>query len=198
MITSTDICNLALAYLAKGRIISMEENTEEARQCAMHYDHCRRMLLRAYRWGFARRTEKLALTDEKIPGWRFVYGYPSQCLSVRFVFPEEFACRKEYDRWQYEIADVGSVKVVCSNVEHAWCEYTEDITEVKRMSEEFVEALARYLAASMAVVLTGNEGMMNMNYQLMQTALAQAQTEAAREREQTPKWPTKYAEARFG
>ena len=197
MITSTDICNLALAYLAKGRIISMDENTEEARQCAMHYDHCRRMLLRSYRWGFARRTEKLALKEDKIPGWRYIYGYPAQCLSVRFVFPEQFACRKEFDRWQYEIADVGSVKAVCTNVEHAWCEYTEDITEVKRMSEEFIEALARYLAASMAMVITGNAQMMQTNYQLMQAVLMQAETESAREREHRTEYPRGYADARF-
>lgn len=196
--TSTDICNLALAYLAKGRITSLTQNTEEARQCAMHYDHCRRLLLRSYRWGFARRIKKLALSASSVPGWEYVYGYPSSCLSVRFVFTEDGAERKEMTKDEYEVAVVDGVKVLCTDVEEAWCEYTEDVTEVAKMTEEFVEALARYLAASMAVVLTGNEGMMNLNYQLMQTALASAQTEAAREREQTPKWPTKYAEARFG
>ena len=32
----------------------------------------------------------------------------------------------------------------------------------------------------------------------LQAALQQAQVEAALEREQTPEWPTKYAEVRFG
>ena len=196
--TSTDICNLALAYLAKGQIISLSQDTEEARQCAMHYDHCRRLLLRSYRWGFARRTEKLALTASTVPGWDYVYGYPSTCLSVRFVFEKDFASRREFDKEEYEVAVVDGVKVLCSNVEQAWCEYTEDVTEVAKMSVEFVEALARYLAASMAMVITGNAEMMNTNYQLMQAVLAQAQTEDAREREHTPIWPTKYEEARFG
>lgn len=195
--TSTDICNLALAYLAKGRILSLTEKTEEARQCAMHYDHCRRMLLRSYRWGFARRVEKLALSASTVPGWEYVYGYPSACLSVRFVFAEEDAGRREWNRDEYDVANVGGVKMICSNVEGAWCEYTEDIAEVAKMTEEFIEALARYLAASMAMVITGNAEMMNTNYQLMQAALQQAQVSSAREREQTPKWPTKYAEARF-
>ena len=196
--TSTDICNLALAYLAKGRITSLTQQTEEARQCAMHYDHCRRMLLRSYRWGFARRVEKLALSASKVPGWEYVYGYPSACLSVRFVFEEDTAERREWNRDEYDVADVGSVKVICSNVADAWCEYTEDVAEVAKMTEEFIEALARYLAASMAMVVTGNDGLMQMNYQLMQAALQQAQVSSAREREQTPQWPTKYAEARFG
>ncbi len=196
--TSTDICNLALAYLAKGRITSLTQNTEEAKQCSMHYDHCRRLLLRSYRWGFSRRVEKLALSASSVPGWEYVYGYPSDCLSVRFVFEKDDAARKEVDRCEYEVAVVDGVKVICTNVEDAWCEYTEDVTEVSKMTEEFVEALARYLAAAMALIVTGNAELMNTNYQLMQVALQQAQLEAAREREQTPQWPTKYAEARFG
>ncbi len=196
--TSTDICNLALAYLAKGRITSMTQGTEEARQCAMHYDHCRRMLLRHYRWGFAKRTIKLALADATIPGWEYIYGYPSSCLSVRFVFPEEYAARTEFRKDEYEVAVSDGVTVLCSNVEDAWCEYTEDVTEVNRMSEEFIEALARYLAASMAMVITGNGDLMKANYQFMQAALEQAKVENAQELEQRPKWPIKYAEARFG
>jgi len=196
--TSTDICNLALAYLAKGRITSLTQNTEEARQCAMHYDHCRKLLLRSYRWGFARRIEKLALSALTIPGWEFVYGYPSDCLIVRFVFEQEGAAKKEVDLNQFDVSIVDGVKVICTDVEQAWCEYTEDVNEVAKMSEEFVEALARYLAASMAMVITGNGELMNTNYQLMQAALNQAQVEAAREREQKPQWPKEYAEVRFG
>ncbi len=142
--------------------------------------------------------EKLAVVSATAPGWDFVYGYPSNCLSVRFVFAEDEAERKEVNKDEFDVAVVDGVKVLCTDVEEAWCEYTEDVTEVAKMTEEFVEALARYLAASMAMVITGNEGLMNLNYQLRQAALQQAQVEAAREREQTPQFPTKYAEARFG
>ena len=43
---NTDICNMALAYLAKGRISSIDENNELARQCKLFYDHSRKGLLR--------------------------------------------------------------------------------------------------------------------------------------------------------
>ena len=36
--TPTDICNMALAFIAKGRISSMDEQTEQARQCKLFYD----------------------------------------------------------------------------------------------------------------------------------------------------------------
>ena len=140
----------------------------------------------------------LALSALTIPGWEFVYGYPADCLIVRFVFEKEGAAKKEVDLNQFDISDVDGVKVICTDVEQAWCEYTEDVVEVAKMTEEFVEALARYLAASMAMVITGNGELMNTNYQLMQAALNQAQVEAAREREQKPQWPKEYAEVRFG
>ena len=50
---STDICNMALAYIGQGRIASIEEESEEAIQCSMFYDHLRRKLLSEHRWGFA-------------------------------------------------------------------------------------------------------------------------------------------------
>lgn len=64
---STDICNMALAYIGQGRIASIEEESEEAIQCGIFYDHLRRKLLSEHRWGFAERYVKLALLNEKSP-----------------------------------------------------------------------------------------------------------------------------------
>ena len=62
---STDICNMALAYIGQGRIASLEEKGEEAVQCKLFYNHLRRKLLSEYRWNFAERYVKLALLDKK-------------------------------------------------------------------------------------------------------------------------------------
>ena len=83
-----DICNLALSYIGKGTIADLEEKNENARQCKLHYDHQRQMLLRDYDWGFARRIVNLAVVNAKIPGWRYVYKYPAKCLAVRRLFPQ--------------------------------------------------------------------------------------------------------------
>ena len=64
---NTDICNMALAYLAKGRISSIDENNELARQCKLFYDHSRKGLLREYSWGFAKRIIRLAELDASNP-----------------------------------------------------------------------------------------------------------------------------------
>lgn len=43
--TNTDICNLALSYLSKGKITSMDDNTEEAAQCKIHYEQDRKSVV---------------------------------------------------------------------------------------------------------------------------------------------------------
>ena len=63
--TNTDICNMALSFLSKGKISSIDDNVEEAKQCKIHYEHCRKILLRQYPWGFAKRTVKLALLADE-------------------------------------------------------------------------------------------------------------------------------------
>ena len=57
--TPTDICNMALAFIAKGRISSMDEQTEQARQCKLFYDIVKKDLLRNYTWGFAKKIDKI-------------------------------------------------------------------------------------------------------------------------------------------
>ena len=58
-ITDVDICNLALNYLGKGSIESLDERSELARTCKLHYDRYRRMALTATTWGFALKTQAL-------------------------------------------------------------------------------------------------------------------------------------------
>ena len=89
--TPTDICNMALAFIAKGRISSMDEQTEQGRQCKLFYEITKRDLLRNYTWGFAKKIDKLAeLTQsEKNPYWVYIYSYPQKCVAVRKIFDKD-------------------------------------------------------------------------------------------------------------
>lgn len=196
--TITDICNLALSYLSKGKITSMEDNTEEAAQCKIHYDHDRRLLLRQYPWGFAKRTAKLALLAAKEPGWEYAYAYPAGCLAVRYVFDEEGAYAKEDDVRQFETAMMtGNQKVLLTDVELAYCEYTYNVKDVDIFPDEFIEALAHYLACNMAMVLTGSASIQQTQFQLYQDSIETAKIYSAQERRKKTVFPENYAQARF-
>lgn len=196
--TNTDICNLALSYLSKGRISSVDDNTEEAAQCKIHYDHCRRMLLRQYPWGFAKRTVKLAQLHDTVPGWEYVYAYPAECLCVRYLFEEDNAATKEKDWNEYDTIMVSSnQRALATDIELAWCEYTYNVKDVDMYPDEFVDALAHFMASSMAMVLTGSAAIQQTEYQLFQNCIEAAKTYSAQERRRKTNYPESYAQARF-
>lgn len=194
----TDICNMALSIIKRQRINSLEDSSEEAKACAIYYEHSRQRLLKMYNWGFARHMEKLALREDTVPGWDYVYGYPRECLTVQLVFDELHARMREMERQEFQVVTIsGNDRVIATNTEDAWAEYTYNVRNTEAFSPEFVEALTRLMAANLAFPLTGNSELMNENLQLAQQAVNIAMHESVTEQEQRVKYPRKYANARF-
>lgn len=194
---STEICNMALSYLGQGRINSIDDMSEEARKCKVHYDHDRRRMLTAYPWGFAKHVEKLAAFPETVPGWDVVYAYPAACLSVLYVYNNANARRKETEPEDYEIVTLDNRKGIATDVQEAWVEYTEDVKDPVNFSEEFVEGLTHLLASSIAVGITGNANIAVQHMQLAQQSIVTARYYSALEKESRMQYPNKYANERF-
>ena len=197
-----DICNLALNFLGKGIIKSLSENTELARTCKLHYDRYRRILLKDYSWEFAERTMKLEPVEDfgdNVKGWKNVYRYPDDCLQVLKIYDGDDH-RKDDKRERFFVQSVDyrlGTKVICCNLENAYMDYVYNEEDCNYFSEEFVEALAHYLAYGMAQALTGSEAKAQTELQYMQNALYQAKLRTAREREHEPSVPHKYFDGRF-
>lgn len=98
------ISNLALrAAGSKKTIGSMNEGSEQANECLLHYYDTMKQLLQAAHWSFARKEAPLQMvacvtgltTDQngnvvtlptQVPsGYIYSYAYPSDCLLVRYV-----------------------------------------------------------------------------------------------------------------
>lgn len=194
---NTDICNLALSYIGKGAISDMNANNENARVCKRHYDHKRRQLLRDYSWGFAQTSAKLALLDAEFPAWDYVYVYPKTCLAVRCIYNEQGEKIKERESAKYKILMAKEdVKAVCCNVAEAWMDYTYDTNQVEIYTPDFIEALARGMAADMAMALTGSPQLVQEQMQFMQYALSGAMLTSAQERRPIEYYPRHYTTAR--
>lgn len=197
-----DICNLALNFLGKSIIKSLSENTELARTCKLHYDRYRRILLKDYSWEFAERTMKLEPVEDfedNVKGWDYVYRYPDDCLQVLKIYDGDDH-RKDDKREKFFVQTVDyrlGTKVICCNLENAYMDYVCNEEDCNYFSEEFVEALAHYLAYGMAQALTGSEAKAQTELQYMQNALYQAKLRTAREREHEPSLPHKYFDGRF-
>ncbi len=112
MASRIQICNRALSAIGtRSQIASLEEDSEEAKQCLLIYDTTRTSLLQAAHWDFARATAYLTLlkalpgTPENptvtssnnwnpatmpAPPWLYSYGYPPDCIQVRYISPQIF------------------------------------------------------------------------------------------------------------
>lgn len=196
--TATDICNIALSYIAKKQISSIEENTQEARLCKLQYDHTRRILLRDYSWNFAKKHADLAKLDLKIRGWQYAYAYPNDCIAIRFIYNAAGAEAKEYERTQFDTCLSGdNVKIITTNMLDAKIEYTADIVDVGLFSDDFCEAFTRLLASNIALNLTGNSGIADAQYQLFQMSMQRAKVGNFYEQQKDTHFPTGYADARY-
>lgn len=198
MRTNTDICNMSLSYIAKSRINSLADNTEEARQCKTFYDHCRQKLLREHNFGFAKRFAALALLDVTVRGWKYAYAYPANCLSIRYLYTKEDADTKTMLKHNFETFKTsdGTLAIAC-NIKDALIEYTADELDSDIFTVDFVEALSRLLASYIALPLTGNSNIADMQYQLFATGMQQAKAGDFYEQKQDPNFPTGFSDARF-
>jgi len=83
-----DICNSALSLVGAASIMSLTDNSKEARICNLQYDSNRRDELRKHYWNFAIKRVALA-PDAQAPAFDFAYQFtlPSDCL--RIVIPND-------------------------------------------------------------------------------------------------------------
>lgn len=196
--TQTDICNTALSYIGQGMIASLDANNESARQCRLHYDNTRKLLLRQYEWSFARRHEPLAVLDADVNGYKYVYLYPEKCLKMIAILDDH----NRFDAFrqkEYEVFNLdNNTKVIASNVKLAYIDYIYDVTDCDIFDSLFTEAFTRKLASNLAVPLLGNESTADRQYKMYQAALEEAKSLTAKERKAKVEYPSLYARVRGG
>lgn len=84
-----DCCNLALQKVGSRGIMSLTEDSREARACRKAFDSNRRAELRKHPWKFAIKRIVLA-PDSAAPAFDYLYRFtlPSDC--VRVLFPRDY------------------------------------------------------------------------------------------------------------
>lgn len=151
MTSDVQICNMALMEIGHQKLIqSLEEQSVPANYCKTLYIPTRDALLESYHWGFAKKTQTLALLDETpAPGWTYAYSYPSNCLLPRRIqtaniWDDPIPFEMQYD---------GEKRVIYCNTASPVLEYTVKLTDPGLFSPLFIKALALELASLMVVPL---------------------------------------------
>lgn len=196
----TDICNLALNHIGREHIASLNEETEPARTCKMHYDLQRKVLLRAYTWSFAKKYIKLSELDVKTPGWKYTYAYPNDCVMARKLYNEDntwLYLEKNFPGNMDLVLLNDNTKAIVCNHHDACLEYTYDVKDANLFSADFAQALSYYLAAAICVPLTGSESLAQQMQAQGSGILQEAKFTMMGERNKAPEYPCKYFKARW-
>lgn len=113
-------------------------------------------MLRDHDWGFASKSEALALAaGVAVPRlWRFAYGYPSDCLAFREILRESAGEPPE----PFEIAVNRALdgRVILADRPRAVGRYSADVANSALFDAGFVGALAARLAVDLAQSLIGD------------------------------------------
>ncbi len=108
MTSETQICNFALSSVGtRSTIAALNEDSNEARACALWFAQTRDDMIQQAFWNFARKTATLSLLkqapgtpgfsgtqsvtwipDYPAPPWLYEYAYPSDCIQVQFLIPQ--------------------------------------------------------------------------------------------------------------
>lgn len=133
------LVNLALQKLGSARIVSLTEDSRNARSMNACYEHIRNTEMRRHKWNFARRRTTLA-ASAVAPDHFFNYAYPLPSDSLRLLRP----MRRNVD-WQIESHE-GANCILTNEGTSLEIEYIAKITDPTRFDTCFDEMVACRLA----------------------------------------------------
>jgi hypothetical protein len=157
------LCNLALAAIGHGmEISSLDEASNAARACKLHYPYARDATLRAYDWNFAARRASLPAAADTPPyGYASAYLLPADCILVRKVHNTKI--------WEIERRHI-----LTSVAPPLQITYTSLIQNPGEFDALFTDALTTRLASDLAVRLSDNLTRAQQLYGLYLAKLAEA------------------------
>jgi hypothetical protein len=144
MASTVDICNGALNQLGATTILSLTEDSKNARLCNARYTQVRDALFRTHPWNCLQVRLELAASTTT-PAWGFAYAYtlPANCLRLLRVL--------DYDS-NYKVEG----RKILSNASTMKILYISRITDPNEYDELLRETLSAALGADIAYAVTSN------------------------------------------
>ena len=162
MASIVGICNGALNQLGATTILSLTEDSKNARLCNSRFTQVRDALFRTHPWNCLQKRIQIA-ADSTAPAWGFTFAYtlPADCLRLLKIL--------DYDS-NYKVEG----RKVLSNTETMKILYVSRVIDPNEYDELLRETLSASLSADIAFAVTSNNTTSQNMYQLYQEKLRDA------------------------
>jgi hypothetical protein len=173
MASVVEICNTALNQLGATTILSLTEDSKNARLCNARYLNVRDALFRVHPWNCLQKRATLA-SDTATPDWGYSkqFTLPSDCLRLLTVL--------NYD-YDYKVEG----RKILTNANDMSILYVARITDPNEYDESLRELISAALAADIAYAVTSSNPVSQTMYQLYQEKLKDARFVDATEGQNT-------------
>ena len=162
MASVVDICNGALNQLGGTTILSLTEDSKNARICNARYTQVRDALFRTHPWNCLQLRASLA-KDATAPAWGFssAFTLPADCLRLLYIVDFDSNYKVEGRKI---LSNTSSMKIL----------YISRITDPNEYDELLRETLSANLAADIAYNITSSNPVAQNMYTLYQDKLRDA------------------------
>jgi hypothetical protein len=173
MASIVDICNGALNQLGASTILSLTEDSKNARLCNARYTQVRDSLFRSHPWNCLQKRVQLA-ADTTAPAWGFTSAYtlPVDCLRLLRILDYDSNHKVEGRKI---LTNNSSMKIL----------YVARIEDPNEYDELLRETLSAAIAADIAYAVTSSNPVAQNMYSLYQTKLKDARFVDATEGQNT-------------
>ena len=162
MASVVEICNGSLNQLGATTILSLTEDSKNARLCNQRYTQVRDSVFRSHPWNCLQKRIELA-ADTTAPAWGFSFAYtlPSDCLRLLRIL--------DYDS-NYKVEG----RKILSNTSSMKILYVARVTDPNEYDELLRETLSASLGADIAFGVTSNNQTATNMYNLFKEKLRDA------------------------
>jgi hypothetical protein len=162
MASVVDICNGALNQLGATTILSLTEDSKNARLCNARYTQVRDGIFRSHPWNCLQLRTSLA-KDSTAPAWGFTaqFTLPADCLRLLYII--------DYDS-NYKVEG----RKILSNTSTMKILYISRVTDPNQYDELLRETLSAALAADIAYGITSSNPVSEKMNTLFQDKLRDA------------------------
>jgi len=162
MASVVDICNGALNQLGASTILTLTEDSKNARLCNARFTQVRDSVFRSHPWNCLQKRVELA-ADTDTPAWGFTsqFTIPADCLRVLSILDFDSDHKIEGRKI---LTDNSSMKIL----------YVSRVTDPNEYDELLRETLSAALAADIAYAVTSSNPVAKNMYDLFQQKLKEA------------------------
>ena len=161
---------------------------DEISACRRCYVSVRDRLLQSYSWVFARKTETPAQLSESVPGWKYTYMLPDDCLKVIAVIGKDRRADWNMERECRNISDFSDMvelteyetagRELYANRDVVYVRYTAKIEDSTKWAAIFTEALVILMAIEVALNVVGDKNIIAILEQRLARLIEESQMNA--------------------